>query len=476
MTAPTLPPQTEAEVADVRNRSGARNRPASVGSRIAGAAGSVAARIRRLGHGAGHRPVWVIAPIAALWAAAIGLAIAALPMLVVWMTAPQSQLGWQGSLHGAGLLWAVAHGAPAVVGGVTYSLLPWGMAIVPVLLLGYAGGWAARRSAVETPRALIALVVTASAVYGALVGAVAVLAGVPGISVEPLPAAGYASVMSLACFGFGAVRAAEMGAEARSLVPAWAAVVMRAGAAGALVLLGLGAVAASASLLVHIDDAIRMAQALQAGAWGGLLLLLLGVGYVPVMVVWSASYLVGAGVTIGPAVVVSPFIPVTPPTQLPPFPLLAALPTTASPLAWALPVAGVVAGVVVGLTIARRSREQARLVRLGLAVGASAVAGVLMLVAAHLASGALGDVRLADVGPSATAVAVLSSILIVLGAVPSAVAVPSPARPRLSVADPGAEAGVADARDLAADADVPARDAPDTDAPDPDAPDSDVAP
>ena len=87
------------------------------------------------------------------------------------------------------------------------------------------------------------------------------------------------------------------------------------------------------------------------------------------MVAWAAAYLVGAGVVIGPAVVVSPFIPVTAPTALPPFPLLAALPQTASPLAWALPLAGILAGVLVGLSIARRARAESRLHRLALPSG-----------------------------------------------------------------------------------------------------------
>ncbi len=116
----------------------------------------------------GPRPAWLMAIVAAAWAAVIGLGVAAVPLLVIWMATPQSGLTWLESLRLAGLLWVVAHGVPVTLSGVTYSLLPWGLAVVPVLLLGYSGGWAARRSEVATTRGLLVLVcLGAGAIRGA---------------------------------------------------------------------------------------------------------------------------------------------------------------------------------------------------------------------------------------------------------------------------------------------------------------------
>jgi peptidoglycan/LPS O-acetylase OafA/YrhL len=143
----------------------------------------------------------------------------------------------------------------------------------------------------------------------------------------------------------------------------------------------------------------------------------------------------GAGVVIGPAVTVSPFVAVTAPAQLPPFPLLAALPQGATPLAWALPLTGVVAGVLAGLVIARQARREPRLVRLALAAGAAVVAGTLLALAAFLAAGSLGDLRLAYLGPIPVTVGILGAVLVVLGAAPSAAAAASTDRRRLSVAN-----------------------------------------
>jgi hypothetical protein len=379
-----------------------------------------------------------VGPVAAAWAALIGLFVAAVPLLLVWMTTPLSGLTWLESLRISGLLWLVAHGAPIALVGTVYSLLPWGLAIVPALLLGYAGGWAARRAVVQTPRALGVLIGLATLTYALIAFGIATATTAPSVGVSPVDSLIWAGLLSAVAFGWGAVRSADFDVLAR--VPAWLGVIVRCGVMGAMALLGIGAVAATMALLAHVDDAVTMSQSLHAGIGGGLGLLLAGMAYIPVMVVWSAAYVVGAGVVIGPAVVVSPFIPVTAPTQLPPFPMLAALPQTASPLAWALPLAGILAGVLVGVCVARGARQEPRLHRLAMAVGAAVVAGLVMLLLAYLASGSLGDLRLARVGPSPGTVALLTGLLIMLGAVPSAVVVPAPDRPSLAALPEGTDA------------------------------------
>ena len=431
MTAPTLPPATP-------EHDGQPPRRAPIGSRLTSAGRAVAGRIGRLGRGASVRQPWLSGVIGALWAAVIGLGLAALPMLVMWMSSPQSGLTWVESLRLSGLLWVVAHGVPVTIAGVTLTLVPWGLVVVPALLLGYAGGWAARRSDVDSPRAAVHLALAGAGVYAVVAGALALLTSRPAASVVVPVAIGYAFVVALLCLGFGSLRAS--GVRVSDSVPPLMLVVARAGAVGALALVGLGAIAATASLIVHIDDAVTMAQSLAGGIGGGLGLLALGVAYVPVMAVWGTAYVMGAGVVIGPAVTISPFVAVTAPTQLPPFPLLAALPQGATPLAWALPLTGVVAGVLAGLVIARRARRESRLVRLALATAAAGVAGVLLALLALLASGSLGDLRLASLGPVPATVGILGAVLIVLGAAPSAaVAAPSDRR-RLTVANVDADA------------------------------------
>lgn len=426
MTAPTLPPVTPAQEAEPQRR-------APIGLRLRNAGRATASRVGRLGRGGSARQPWLNGMVGALWAAVIGLGLAALPMLVMWMSSPESGLTWIESLRLAGLLWVVAHGAPATIAGVAVTLVPWGLVVIPLLLLGYAGGWAARRSDVDSPRAAAHVVLSGAGAYAVIAGALAALTSRPTASVSIPFAIGYGFVIAVLALGFGTLRASGVGLPAS--VPAQLIAVVRAGAVGAAALIGFGAVAATVSLMVHIDDAVTMAQSLAGGIGGGLGLLALGVAYVPVVAMWGTAYVMGAGVVIGPGVTISPFVAVTAPVQLPPFPLLAALPQGATPLAWVLPLSGVAAGVLAGLVIARRARRESRLVRLALATGAAAVAGVLLALGAFLASGSLGDLRLAFLGPMPATVGILGAVLIVLGAAPSAAAAAPSDRRRLTVAN-----------------------------------------
>lgn len=426
VTAPTLPPPS-ADPADgvgAASTKAARPSPRELGARLRAVVRSARPR--------GQTPSWLLGAVAGLWAAAIGACIAVLPMLVAWMASPGTGLTWTEALRLGGLVWVIAHGVPVALGGVTITLLPWGLVIVPLLLLGYAGGWAARRMDSADAASLARLIGTGTAVYAAAVAIVSSLTAEPDSRTTWWVALLHAAVIAAAALSWGALRAVGVRPLDRMALPV--ATAIRAGLVSAAALVGFGALAATASLLAHFDLALTMAQSLEAGLGGGLALAVLGVAFAPVMAVWGTAYAMGAGVVIAPSVTLTPFIGAASPTDLPPFPLLAALPQGATPLAWLLPLTGVLAGVLGGLLIGRRARREPRLTRLAMAGGAAVVAGVVLAVAAALASGALGEDRLAALGPVPMTVGILGAVLVVLGAVPSAVAPSGPPRPALSVA------------------------------------------
>ena len=257
---------------------------------------------------------WFNGVVGALWAAVIGLGLAALPMLVMWMSSPQSGLTWIESLRLAGLLWVAAHGVPATIAGVTVTLVPWGLVIIPLLLLGYAGG-GPPDAAMSTPRGLRR---TSSSPVPSPTPPSPVCSlcspWAPSASVSAVAAIGYAFVVAVLALGFGTWRASAFSPARVRARPgcSWSCAHLAVGAAA---LLGFGAVAATVSLTAHIDDAVTMAQSLAGGIGGGLGLLALGAAYVPVMAMWGAAYVMGAGVVIGPAVTMSPFVAVTAPAQ-----------------------------------------------------------------------------------------------------------------------------------------------------------------
>lgn len=376
------------------------------------------------------RQPWIMGIAAGLWAAAISLLLAMLPMLILWLGSLEG--GPREAVRLGGLLWLVANGAAVSISGVTITLLPWGLAIIPLLLLGYAGSWATRRSGVTQPQALVWIVVPGVVVYTLIGGVLAELTYEPSSRVDLLHAVLGCLVLSAVGLGAGAIRAS--GVLAGGVLPGVVGVPIRAGIVALAAIVGLGATAATVSLIVHIDDAITLTQSLGAGLGGGAGLLVLGLAYVPVMAVWGASYLLGAGIGLGADATLSPFLAASAPVPLPPFPLLAALPSQPPPMAWLLPILGVLAGALAGALIGRRLRHEQRLVRLAAAGGAAAVTGLGLAGLSWLASGSLGTEALVGLGPDPAVVGVLGVVLVLIGAVPTALVPSPPARPVLSVA------------------------------------------
>lgn len=381
--------------------------------------------------GAILRQPWLLGILAALWAALIGLLLAALPMLILWLSDLEG--GWVEPVRHAGLLWLVAQGAPVSIAGITITLVPWGLVLIPLALLAVGGAWATRRSGDQEPLALMWIVIAGVLTYTAMGATVAVVSSEPAARVDLLQAVMGCLVVSLLGLGWAVVRGA--GLLQRLPLPEAVTVPVRAGLLAIAFMVGIGAVAAAVSLLVGIDDAITMTRSLGAGLGGGIGLVVLSLAYVPVMVVWGASYVLGAGVTLGTQAGVSPFLPAGAPVDLPPFPLLAALPQQAPPMAWALPVLGIIAGAFAGALIGRRLRSEQRLVRLAGAGGAAVLAGAGMAGLGWLSSGSLGTGTLVGLGPDPSVLAVLTVIVVLIGAVPVAVAPGAPERPALRVAE-----------------------------------------
>jgi Family of unknown function (DUF6350) len=195
--------------------------------------------------------------------------------------------------------------------------------------------------------------------------------------------------------------------------------VMRGALAGLSTLICGGALLLLASMVGHFGRILDLSRSLQAGAFGGAVLLLLGAVCVPTGVVWAAAYAVGPGFAVGIGTSVAPAgIALGP---VPAFPVLGALPATgpaptASLVALAVPV---LAGLVIGLMAARHPAST-----LGRTVAEAAAAGVLaglaLGVLAWLSSGSLGAVRMSELGPDGVRVGAVAALE--LGVVAAAVA------------------------------------------------------
>lgn len=202
------------------------------------------------------------------------------------------------------------------------------------------------------------------------------------------------------------------------------ALALRAGAGGALVLLGGGALLVGASLAWH-GAQVQASFLSLTGVWSGrFAVLLLALALIPNAMVWGAAYALGPGFALGAEVTATPLGFAGAPA-LPRFPLLEALPAAGpgTPLTWAAAGVPVVAGLAVGWFAVRRAREVSYgETALTAALGAL-VCGVAMAGLAAVSAGPLGSRRLAEFGPVwwATGAAAFAWTLVL--AVPVAVGV-----------------------------------------------------
>ena len=93
-------------------------------------------------------------------------------------------------------------------------------------------------------------------------------------------------------------------------------------------LLGFSSIVLTLSMIYHFNVLVDLTRVIEPGIFGGLVLLLGQILYLPNVVVATMSYLSGAGISIGEGSLLSPFIHRI--DEIPAIPILGALPATAN--------------------------------------------------------------------------------------------------------------------------------------------------
>jgi len=377
------------------------------------------------------RSLWYLCPLITAWAAIVGVAIIAAPVFASWLASTAWEQGVAGPLRLTVLGWVVIHDVPVRTAGVNYSLLPWGLAFIPFLLLWLGARWAGRISGIVSTRASLTMVAGTAGLYASVIGVAAWVVTAPDLRLSVPRAVLTSGVLAAGAVALGVYRRTAAGARMRQEVPEPLRVVLGAASVGIAALLTCGFALVATSLIWNFPRAVDMAAWLQPGPLGGLALLALGLGYLPVMATWAVAYAVGAGVNLGPMALAAPFNALPSAVELPPLPLLAAVPTRS--LEWSMvPMSvGVLAGLLVGWYVGR-SAARSTVQRLSLATGATALVGLGLAVCSALARGSLGEDRLSALGPNPPSVAVAVIGLVIVGAIPAALL----ARPRARLVVP----------------------------------------
>jgi len=386
-------------------------------------------------------------PLTALFAAleaalvvAIGIGIPLAPLTVLWGVQFGFAIDWAAFWRAAVDIWLLGHGADVsltldptlaeslgVSGAdssfvVTISLL--GFALL-TLLLGIRAGRRVSETRFRSFGEFVAIATFALLSLGATMTA---------LHSAARPEIWQGIVFPTAVFALGiligSLRTArhiddDSGSSIRDWVNDWSvearAVVgtaLRGGAAAVFSLLAVASLVLAALLLVNYARIISLYEGLHTEILGGISLTIAQLAFLPNVVVWAASWLVGPGVAIGVGSTVSPLG-----TQLgpvPALPILGVLPE--GELAWGflgllVPVlAGFLTALVLqprlaralGVTDPRDAVPIRATILSGLGIGL--VGGLLLGVLAWLSGGAAGPGRLVDVGPDAVLVGEIAAL------------------------------------------------------------------
>ena len=347
-----------------------------------------------------RRPL-VAGAAAALVAAALGLLAFGLPVLLLIAAEPRADVPIVDALRAAGQLWLVVHGTALELSPGPLTLTPLGLLVVPLLLLARAGRRLVRQLGAASPRRTAGAVLAVAVPYAAATGAVALASGTAGARPDGVSALLHGLAVAVVGAGAGALRAHRRDRPAEMRLEARAIRVLRAVVGASAVLAAAGALLVGASLALHLERGADLAAAPAPGAVGGAGLLVLGLALVPNAVVWAVSWLAGPGFGVGVGTTVSPFAVEL--GAVPALPLLAALPGGAAPPWAALPalLLPLAAGVVAGHLLHRSAAAPGSRARALLdAATAGASCGAAWAALAGLSGGAVGGLRLAEVGPS----------------------------------------------------------------------------
>jgi hypothetical protein len=336
---------------------------------------------------------WILLAIAGGLAAAAASWILSAGLTVVgWLAADPGTLG--DALDVGTRIWLLGNGVAVRLGDIPVTLVPWGATVLSAFMLSKFAAAATRRMRDDEAAGPGLISAATTGAYLVPVLMVAVFMGEPWQ--DPAHWAAVVAVLAGSTY-VGGSRALGVGLTVA--FPAWLRSVPRAVVGAQLVMLAAGAAVLLTGLVRHLDRVEGLFAALSPGVAGGIALLMAQLAFAPNAFVWAGSYALGSGFWLGTGSVVAPAG--TELGILPGIPLLGALPA-AGPggveQMWWLG-AGVLAGAVAAWIVVR-SRPAARFDETSLVGGlAGVLSGVLFTGLAWAASGDLGSLRLADLGP-----------------------------------------------------------------------------
>jgi hypothetical protein len=332
-----------------------------------------------------------------------GAALVLLPFafiaLVAWATAGSATGTTTDPIRGAAWIWLGSHHIPFTLAlpptGIPgyFSYLPWGAIALPFIAIRATFNRALNRLQgdfhdVNGVRTIYSLF------YTIIVTAIAYLTSSPTVQPQWYLAPIFAFFISIT---------ATLTCGPRLAISAPAVIATRIVA----VIVGFFMVIIGVLVFANFAQVKLLTTALQPGIFGGALLLLLNILYLPNAAIALASYAAGSGFAVGAGTLVSPWWLHT--DQLPVFPLLGILPTQRYPLL----IASAIFFVAIGALLAYWTLNSG----VQLLLQTALFLAILLILIAYLSSGSLMTDEMGAFGVSIWKFGLLALSEIAIGAV-----------------------------------------------------------
>ncbi|GHD47728.1 hypothetical protein D9V29_06365 [Mycetocola manganoxydans] len=393
--------------------------------------------------------VAMLAALEALITVAIGIGISLVPLTILWAVEAGFSLDWTLFWQGAVDIWLLSNGVdlsvtlPAEVvaaTGLAAASDPFPVTIAPLVLTGFTVIMGARAGIRAAATRYWQTAVLSGLVTVLVLNALAAFSAQGELLRPSLP---QALLLPLLVYGFGLaigvvrgmhrIPVGREGAAGRFLAGiqdrlderfdrtdrAVAAAALRGGVAAVTGIVGVSAVLFAVLILANFGVVTSLYQGSQLGGIGGAATTLAQLAFIPNLVLWAASWLVGPGFALGAGSAISPVNTVVGP--VPGLPILGAIPSGD----FAFGFVGLLVPVLIGFFAASLVRPRlvaalagrplvARL--LIAAAGIGLVAGVILGLLAWFSGGAIGPGRLAVVGPNPVLVGAFCAIEVAIAA------------------------------------------------------------
>jgi len=176
-------------------------------------------------------------------------------------------------------------------------------------------------------------------------------------------------------------------------------------------LIGIGSIILSTSLIYHFEVVLNLTKVVEPGVFGGLVLLLGQILYIPNVAISALSYVAGSGVSIGAGSLLSPFVHRI--DEIPAIPILGALPSNSQPLIFLFAILVISLGTFIARYGIRTYSDEVEAKRFYISF--ALIFFTLLFILSRASSGELLSSNLSSVGPIWWAFPIVLTLEVLIG-------------------------------------------------------------